>query len=174
VLAIRAIHPDFLIRQTRRLIAFSESWESTIGSYRDIGFLKKLLIGRPLTQSTIWTGIRELVCLRHSPLAKAFPVLFKWVVRFHTAARELQLGRQLLCNIYGQLPCEVVLIPFIILNATVAQSPGFMVEAENRIWLEFQGCIVTMLSKNEKVIKAIIAVDDQITQEYGAPGRQRK
>jgi hypothetical protein len=172
VLAIRAIHPDFLSRHTAQLLKFSESWDSMTAPFRDSGFLKKLLIGRPLTRSTIWTGIRELLCLRRSPLAKAFPVLFKWVVRFHTAARELPLGGELLCSIYGQLPCEVVLVPFIVLNETVAQVRGFMPEAEQRIWLAFQTCILTMLQNNEKVMKVIIAVGEQIKQEYHASNTQ--
>jgi hypothetical protein len=69
-------------------------------------------------------------------------------------------------NIIAQLPAHVILVPFVLLNAIVTRDPHFMSQTEQLAWSALESCILFMLQDNPAVLGRIVAIGDQITEDY--------
>jgi hypothetical protein len=155
------------------VLAFSDEWGKIVAKFRAGHEIRRLLAGHDLAKNIIWDGIRQMTCLAGAPIARAFPVLMRTIVQFHTITLELDLGSQMLCSIYGQMSCEVLIVPFVLVNATVGQDRQFMSPAENLAWLGLESCILFMLKDNRELMKRIVALGEEIREKYAGMRSQR-
>jgi hypothetical protein len=167
-----AIDMDFIARYRRKLLAFSDEWEKVVAKFRSGRELRHLLAGHDLTRNLVWDGIRQVSCLVGAEIARAFPVFMKAVVQFHTIAMELDGGSQMLRNICGQMQCSVLIVPFVLLDSTVAGDRTFMSTTENLAWLALESCILSILKGNPALLERIVNVGDEMKREYAGMRRQ--
>jgi hypothetical protein len=167
-LLVHSIDQDLFARRRRGLLSLTGPWEALTQQYRDGRILKKMLYNRERAKSAIWAGIREILCIRESALSRALPVLLKWVVRFTSVAVKLELGSEFLCAVYGQLPSEAVLVPFVLLNGTMAQAKGVLTTEENRAWDALRAAILAIIYEHQSGMRGFEEVREAIEREAGA------
>jgi hypothetical protein len=167
ILDVSSIEPDLIGKYSKPLLELGDDWERIIAKYRNGRKFRQLLGNqRRAAQDWIWRGVRALLCIGNTSLARGFPVLMKVILQFQAIAIELDLGASLLCNILGQLPAEAILVPFVLINATVVQRIEFISNTERLAWLALESCILFMLKENPALLDRITAIGDAIARDY--------
>jgi hypothetical protein len=128
--------------------------------------MRRLLAGRYAATDCVWRGIRLILFNRNGHLQKIFPPLISSLVQFQAIAMELHLEVTLLRNIVGQLPADVILVPFLILNATVVQDSGFMEQTQRLAWIALQSCVLDMMKDNTELLGRVVAITEAIGKDH--------
>jgi hypothetical protein len=163
---LNAVLGDVMDRFRTKLAECAAGWNALVCKYHDERELKRLVRGREAARNVIWRGIRMIRCLAKASMPRTFRVLIGAMIQFQAIAQELDLGRELFCNIIGQLPGEAILVPFIVFNGTVAREERFMNDAENLAWVTLESCILTMLKENPVLLKQVVTLDDEIWVQH--------
>jgi hypothetical protein len=166
VMAVYSIDRDLVARSTKQILELSDDWDRLAAKYRDQREVKRIADGHKAASTWIWMGIRLIRCHGKTQLYKVVTTLLKSFVQFQTIALELELGASLIRNIIGQLPADVILVPFVLLNATVTQEPHFMSQSERLAWSAFESCMLFMLQDNPTLLERVVAIGAQIARDY--------
>jgi hypothetical protein len=155
LLAIRDVSADLMARQ-RRLLALAKGWRAIAALYRAKCDLNRVLRDRPATRNLISEGIRRIVSTTAADF-RGFPSLIQSLVQFHTISLELNLGTPLLCSIIAQMPCEALLIPFMVLAGTIGQNAAeFLTPAQNLAWDTIGACLMKMAQEDETLVQRFL------------------
>jgi hypothetical protein len=163
---ISSLDREIVSRYIKQIGELGDEWEQVVATYRDGKEMRRLLAGRYAAYDWVWRGIRVIMCNRDGPLQKIFPPLIRSFVQFQAIAMELDLGITLLRNIVGQLPADVILAPFLILNATVAQNLGFMKQTQRLAWLALQSCVLDMMKDHTELLSRVVAITEAIGKDH--------
>jgi hypothetical protein len=166
VMSVQSIDQDLVARSARQLLEFSDDWDKLAAGYRDEAGVKRMLFGHNAARRWIWMGAGLILCDGKAQLHKVVTSFLKSFVQFHTIALELELGISLMLNIIAQLPAHVILVPFVLLNATVTRNPHFMSQTEQLAWSALESCILFILQDDLLLLGRIDAISDQITEDY--------
>jgi hypothetical protein len=162
-----ASHPEMTIpRRIRQRIVIAAIREEVTAD-PDVAMLAEhwdSLAGRergdtlpPGISHRVWPGVRLGRAAAHAPLPDAFRLLLRAAGHFATIAECARGGDPMTCSLLKMLPGAALLVPFVILNATVAHEPGFMSDGERRLWVMLERCILSTLCVNEGLFHAVIA-----------------
>jgi hypothetical protein len=171
LIKLSQIDTEMLGKHRRKLLELSEGWDKIVFRYQDGRDLKELLANRRSAKDLIWEGIRMIRCLVNAELPRMFNVLLSAMMQFQEIAQELDLGRNLLCNIIGQFPGDTILVPFVIFNGTVAREPGFMSEREKLAWVTFESCMREMLKDNPILMCQIVSAAEELSFQHCRKGK---
>jgi hypothetical protein len=166
VMSVYSIDRDLVARSTRQLLELRDDWNKLAAKYRDGREVRRMLIKHKAANNWIWMGIRLILCNGKAQLHKVVTPLLKSFVQFQTIALELELGASLMQNIIGQLTADVILVPFVLLNETVAREPHFMSQTEQLAWSTLEACLLVMMQDNPCLLDRVVTIGAQIARVY--------
>jgi hypothetical protein len=104
----------------------------------------------------VWPALRLAKSAGSAQLADAFPMLLSAVRQFRIVA-EWAGGEPMIAAILRMLPGNAVLVPFVIINATLAHGPEFLSESERRCWVTLERCFLEVLCGDRTLLRDVIA-----------------
>jgi hypothetical protein len=140
-------------------------WDESIARKADEHALKAQIEGSDAARRWIWEGIRTIRSAGKVPLARVFRLLIGAMTKFDCIAEMLGLGNALMCNILRMLPGVAVIVPFVIFNGTVAHEKEFMREAESKIWVKLERCLLLVLQEEPSLLKGIFEKQAELERQ---------
>jgi hypothetical protein len=106
------------------MLELLDGWDPLVAKYRDGPDWSDVLRKRPATWGSMARVIRLMVATKGADLHRSFPSLMKALIQLRTITRRLGLGRTLLKLVVGSRTADLVPVPFMLLNSTLA--PRFL------------------------------------------------
>jgi hypothetical protein len=136
----------------------SARWDALVGQ----GSEKLLPAG---VSSRVWPALRLARSAGCAQLADAFPMLLDAMRQFRIVAERAGGGGEMvIAALLRMLPGDAVLVPFLIINATVAHGPEFMSDSERRCWVTLERCFLAVLCGDVILLRDVIAKQTEIMQ----------
>jgi hypothetical protein len=141
-------------------------WNQAMAPFADGKEIRRMLRQQSPAYATVWQGIRTLHCLVTACLDRTFRPMMDALLVFQAIDERLKIGPELLCSIVRLLPGKVVLVPFVVFNATVVRNQTFLSEVEKHAWLALEACILRCLTPDPVFMCKIVSVQEDIARGF--------
>jgi hypothetical protein len=156
---------DLLTPHMRELGDFAEGWNAVMKTYNGVD-IATLVTHHECAVSRMWEGIRMFRCIEKIPPKNRFPLMMAGLTHFHLVVDRLGMGLPLFGSILQQLPGSLVLVSFVLFNATLARDSNFMSDRERSVWLRFEAAIYYVLRENPVLTCQIVSKIDEIADHF--------
>jgi hypothetical protein len=148
------------------MAAIANRWDAAVRQSAD---------GASLPQR-LCPGMRLARAAANAPLADAFALLIEAMRQFVIVAERSGGDEEMIRSVLRTFPGAAVLVPFVIINAAVAHTPGFMSDRECRCWVIVERCILESLRADSQLLRDVIAKQvaiERITRTMHTSGADR-
>jgi hypothetical protein len=174
VLTISQIEPELLTRHGGELAACADAWDVLVDDAQNGRQINKLFRQHARAKDLVWQGLRMIRSTSKARLTSKFRTLLAAFRSFKTIADQFKLGDEGLCQIISQLPGDVILVPYIVLGATVVKDGDFMPEGERLVWVKMESCVLLILTRSPALMGKMAAIRDQLSQQHSTDRRPKK
>jgi hypothetical protein len=159
------IDNDLLTPHMRELGEFADGWNALMKTYNGVD-IATLVTHHECAVSRMWESIRMFRCLEKITPKNRFPLMMAGLTHFHLVVDRLGMGLPLFGSILQQLPANLVLVSFVLFNATLARDNDFMSGRERSVWLRFEAAVYYVLRENPVLTRQIVSKIDEIADHF--------
>jgi hypothetical protein len=154
------------------IMAFAQRWDAGVAQNADERALKALIDGSEAARRWVWAGIRTIRSAGKVPLPRVFRMLIGAMAQFDCVAEKLGAGNDLLCTVLRMLPGRAVIVPFVILNGTVAHEADFMRDAEKKVWVRLEQSVLLVLRDDPVLMRGVLEKQAQLETQMARTCRR--
>jgi hypothetical protein len=158
---LRGVDDAFLAGHTRELAECADEWDAAARAGAAGVDLAALVADHGCAVSRLSEAVRTARALEAAPVWRRFHALFAVLAQVAVVIARMRAPKETFATVLSEMPGCVVLVSFVVFNATVARESEFFTDAERVLWCTFEAAVYSTL-KCEPVLTCKIAsmIDD--------------
>lgn len=128
-------------------------------------------------KNIVYDSIRLLRCIDRIPYSRKYHMFMQSLTQLEAVAKRHQVGDYIYPVVMNQVPGNILLTSFCVLNACVLRSLTFSnicPESETKLWLKLETSIMKLAQKNQDFLVGLITKQDELRARYKMLVEQNK
>jgi hypothetical protein len=150
----------------QRLGDCAAKWDKMTQTAR-VAFDLRSLSKRPESlKKCVLSGIRMITHSEKIGWSRKFALFLQAMSQLEMVSRRPEFGAQMLCGVMAQFSGKAWIVPFMLFNAAMGDSPELLSEKERLVWVKFESCILLVLTSDQEALELFANQRSHLTAEF--------
>jgi hypothetical protein len=143
----------------------ADSWDRIAKSGNQNGKMDELLGKRKRVRYMVYEAISMMSYVHRGPLSRTFGFIMTQMKQIYDLMRIGGMGIDFIVEFLARIPGRAVIVPYVIVNSTLAYEDGFLDERERLAWLTFEAGLMKVLGSDPGVIELLGELEGEVRKQ---------
>jgi hypothetical protein len=114
----------------------------------------------------ILSGIRVITHSEKIGWSRKFALFLQAMAQLEMVSKRPEFGAQMLYGVMAQFSGKAWIVPFMLFNAAVGDSPELLSEKERLVWVKFESCMLLVLKSDPEALGLFATQSRHLSTEF--------